>query len=372
MGKAGRKKDYGKGQEFLGRRIAAPALPYEPQDPKRYWPKIGLIGCGGISEMHLRAYRQAGYDVAAICDRHPERSDARRREFFPKAALYADYRDLLARDDIEVVDITTHPHDREAQIADALRAGKHVLSQKPFVLDLARGRKLVDLAQSRGLKLAVNQNGRWAPHFSYIRQAIANGLIGDVLSAHLAVHWNHDWVAGTKFDAIRHLILYDFGIHWFDIVTAFMGGRRAKRVYATSAHAAGQKAKPSLLGQAVIEFDDAQASIVFDGFAQFGALDTTYVAGTRGSIAGAGPNLDRQTLTLYTPRGYSRPRLRGTWFPGAFHGAMGELLCAIEQDRDPAHDARQNLESLALCFAACHSADTSRPQQPGSVKRLPD
>lgn len=371
MGKAGG-KTYGKGLEIVGKRIAAPDLPYEPQDPRRYRPKIGLIGCGGISEMHLRAYRAAGYDVAAICDRHPERADARRREFFPAAKTYTDCRELLCREDIEVVDITTHPHDREAQIVAALRAGKHVLSQKPFVLDLARGQKLVDLADSRGLKLAVNQNGRWAPHFSYIRRAIAKGLIGDVLSAHLAVHWNHDWVAGTKFDAVRHLILYDFGIHWFDIVTAFMGGRRARRVYASTARAKGQKARPPLLGQAVIEYDDAQASIVLDGFARFGAFDTTYVAGTRGSLASAGPDLDRQSLTLYAFRGFSQPRLRGTWFPGGFHGAMGELLCAIEQDREPAHNARQNLESLALCFAACRSADTGKPQAPGRVRRLAD
>jgi predicted dehydrogenase len=370
MGKAGG-KTYGKGIEILGQRIAAPDLPYAPEDPKRYRPKIGLIGCGGVSDMHLRAYRKAGYDVAAICDRHPERADARRREFFPKARTYTDHRELLRRDDIEVVDITTHPHDREAQIAEALRAGKHVLSQKPFVLDLSRGQKLIDLAQRKGLKLAVNQNGRWAPHFSYIRQAIARGLIGDVLSAHLAVHWNHDWVAGTKFDAVRHLILYDFGIHWFDIVTAFMGGRRAKRVYASCTHARGQKARPPLLGEAVIEYEDSQASIVLDGFAKFGAMDTTYLAGSRGSIASSGPNLDRQSLTLYTARGYARPRLRGNWFPGAFHGAMGELLCAIEQNRDPVHDARRNLDSLALCFAACRSADTGRPQVPGTVKRLP-
>lgn len=351
-------------------RIAAPKLPYEPQDPKRYWPKIGLIGCGGISEYHLRAYRQAGYHVAAVCDRHPERADARRREFFPKAAIYTDSRDLLRREDIEVVDITTHPRDRIEQIHQALCAGKHVLSQKPFVLDLSQGERLADLADRKGLKLAINQNGRWAPHFSYIRQAIENKLIGDVLAAHVAVHWSHDWVAGTKFDAIRHLVLYDFGIHWFDIVTAFMGGRRAQRVYASATGAKGQKAKPPLLAQAIIEYDAAQASIVFDGFTQIGPQDDTFVMGSAGSIASTGPDLSRQTVTLYSKQGQSRPRLRGTWFPGGFHGAMGELLCAIEQKREPSNGARANLESLALCFAATRAADTGKPQKPGSVRKI--
>lgn len=364
------KRQYGKEDQERGSRVPAPVLPYEPQDPKRYRPKIGLVGCGGISEYHLRAYKQAGYHVAALCDRHPERADARRREFFPRATIYTDYRDLLRCDDIEIVDITTHPRDRIEQIDQALRAGKHVLSQKPFVLDLSQGERLTNLADRKGLKLAVNQNGCWAPHFSYIRQAIEKKLIGDVLAAHFAVHWSHDWVAGTKFDSIRNLVLYDFGIHWFDLVTAFLGGRRASRVYASATRVKGQKARPPLLAQAMIEYDGAQASIVFDGFTQVGPQDDTYVMGSSGSIASTGPDLSRQTLTLYTRRGQSRPRLRGTWFPGGFHGAMGELLCAIEQKRQPSNSARGNLESLALCFAAVRAADTGRPQKPGSVRKI--
>ena len=55
----------------------------------------------------------------------------------------------------------------------AIDAGKHILSQKPFVVDLDVGEELVAQAEARGVKLAVNQNGRWAPHFSYMRQAVA-------------------------------------------------------------------------------------------------------------------------------------------------------------------------------------------------------
>ena len=51
-------------------------------------------------------------------------------------------------------------------IETALAAGKHVLSQKPFVLDLDDGTRLADLADESGVVLAVNQNGRWAPHLS--------------------------------------------------------------------------------------------------------------------------------------------------------------------------------------------------------------
>jgi predicted dehydrogenase len=364
------KKRYGLGKEAALRRIAAPVLPYEPRDPKRYRPGIGLIGCGGISQQHLTAYKRAGYRVVALCDIDESRAQKRREEFYPRAGVYRDFRELLKRQDIEVVDVATHPEVRAGQVKEALRAGKHVLSQKPFVLDLDEGRRLVDLAERKGLRLAVNQNGRWAPHFSYMRQAVARGLIGDVIGAHLAVHWNHDWTAATPFNNVHHLILYDFAIHWFDILSCFMQGRKAKRVYAGLARAPGQRAKPPLLGQAIVEYDGAQASLGFDGFAQFGPRDTTYLAGTAGSLISEGPSLMRQKVTIHTERGYGSPKLRGAWFPDGFHGTMGELLCAIEEKREPFNSARNNLASLELCFAALKSADTGQPQHPGSVRAV--
>jgi len=353
-----------------GREIAAPELPYRPRDPKRYRPRIGLVACGGITEDHLTAYRKGGYDVAALCDVVRKRAEARRREFYPRAKVYDDYREVLRRDDIEVVDLAAHPQEREPMIEAALLAGKHVLSQKPFVVDLDFGERMVELADRRGVKLAVNQNGRWAPHFSYAREAIRAGLIGEVAAAHLSVHWDHTWVKGTPFEEIRHLILYDFGIHWFDVVRCFLGGREPRRVYASMAPSPGQQIAPPLLAQALIEFDGAQASLAFDAATPWGARDRTYVAGTRGTIHSTGPDLKRQTLTLYTSEGYAVPELTGCWFPDGFHGTMGELLSAIEEDREPTNSARDNLESLALCFAATASAERHEPVVPGTVRRM--
>src|SRR5690606_31776923 len=140
----------------------------KPRRPQRYRPRIGMIGCGGITEQHLVAYARDDYEIVAFCDVHKDAATRRRDAFAPSASVYTDYRDLLARDDIDVIDAATHPEARFAIIEDALNAGKHVLSQKPFVLDLDLGRQLVDLADSKDLRLAVNQNGRWAPYLRYI------------------------------------------------------------------------------------------------------------------------------------------------------------------------------------------------------------
>ena len=352
------------------RKIAAPKLAYQPRDPRSYRPNIGLIACGGITSAHLRAYKAAGYKVVALCDLIKERALKRQEEFYPKADVYVDYRDVLARQDIEVVDIATHPKDREELLEAALRAGKHVLSQKPFVLDLDFGQKLIKLADRKSVKLAVNQNGRWAPHFAYLRSAIAEGLIGEVFAAHLSVHWDHNWVKGKPFDKIRHCILYDFAIHWFDILNCFMGAKKARKVYASWARSPGQIAAPKMLAQVGIEYDNAQASLTFDADVHYGDHDRNFIAGTAGTLVTAPEGDQRGQVTLYTPRGFGKPKLLGRWFPDGFHGTMGELLRAIEEDREPYNSARHNLESLALCFAAVASAETGLPVKPGTVKRL--
>ena len=218
---------YGLSSVASDREVSAPALAYRPEWPQDESPPIGLIGAGGISEHHLRAYRSMGLNVEAICDRDKSRAEARRDEFFPNAQVFQDYRQLLALDSIGVADITTHPEERVPIITDALNAGKHVLSQKPFVTDLDVGEELVALADKNGVKLAVNQNGRWAPHFRYITRCIRENVLGPLSSIDFSLQWDHTWTAGTPFEQIHHLILYDFGIHWFDMIRVLVGARGA-------------------------------------------------------------------------------------------------------------------------------------------------
>ena len=351
-------------------RVAAPTLPYRPRDPKRYRPGIGLIGCGGITKWHLTAYKSAGYRVLALCDVIIERARERRDEFYPDAAVTDNIDDVLSRDDIEIVDITTHPPERPPIVEAALRARKHVLSQKPFVLDLDIGHRLVDLADEMGVKLAINQNARWAPHLSYIREAVRAGLLGSIDAIHCDVHWDHSWVKGTTFELVRHLILYDFAIHWFDFVRTVMDEAVPRRIFASMAKSATQTIMPALLAQTIIEYESTQVTLIFDGFTRFDHLDRTLVVGSAGAIRSTGPNNHFQRVEMTTSEGLARPRLKGSWFPDGFHGTMAELLSAIAENREPSHSARNNLASLSLCYAAVASAERGEAVKPGSVRRL--
>ncbi len=349
--------------------VSSPDLPYQPPMPRSYRPRIGIVGAGGIVSAHLDAYRTAGWEVAAICNRTLAKAEAKASEFAPKTRITDRWQDVLNDPAIDVVDITPHPAGRLPIIEAALRAGKHALSQKPFVLDLAEGRRLVALARENGMKLAVNQNGRWAPHLAYMREAVRAGLIGDVISAHASIQWNHAWVAGTPFEEVEDLILYDFGIHWFDFLRSVIGPR-AQTVFATAARATGQTAAAPLLAQCLVQMAGGQASLIFDGATPHGPRDTTTITGTLGTLTSDGPDLGQQSVTLTTAAGIARPQLSGTWFNDGFRGAMGALLVAIEDDTEPANGAEENLDSLALAFAAIKSRRNGRAVVVGSATKL--
>jgi hypothetical protein len=72
-------------------------------------------------------------------------------------------------------------------------------------------------------------------------------------------------------------------------------------------------------------------------------------------------------MEVYTQEGAVKVPLAGSWFENGFKGTMGELLCAIEENRRPVHSAENNLQSLALCFAALESATHNRVVVPGDV-----
>jgi len=342
-------------------------VPYQPQVPKDKSVGIGVVGCGGITQgQHIPAYLAQGLRVVAVADISEENAK-KAAKVAGGVPHFTDHRRLLEREDVQVVDAATHPAPRLQIIRDALDAGKDVLSQKPFVLDLAEGRELVALATKKKKLLAVNQNGRWSPPWKVAQEWIRAGAIGEVMTVRHDCHWNHNWVAGSSFDKMKHVILYDFSIHWFDITCCWLPGRLPKTVLGTNIKAANQRALHPLLAQAVADYGDMLASWVFDASCTTSSPADFRIEGTTGSIVGN----DADFIELRTPQGSFRPQLQGKWFPDGFKGTMGELLCAREEGRQPSNSAEDNLRSLQLCFAACQSADEGKPVEVATISKLP-
>jgi predicted dehydrogenase len=150
---------------------------------------IGLVGCGWIGGLQLEAYRAAGMNVVALCDRHRERALDLKAQHAPDATIYDSLDAMLQHPGLTIVDVATHLTGRPQIIRAALRAGKHVLSQKPFVEQLHEGLSLAELAVDSGVLLAVNQNGRWAPHFGTMLALVRYSALTLPLRGRMTLSW---------------------------------------------------------------------------------------------------------------------------------------------------------------------------------------
>lgn len=189
--------------------------------------RLGLIGCGGISRMHMRALQDApAAEVVALADVSTARIDALKADYpgLAGAAVYTDYHDLLASDLDGAIVMTPHALHYE-QIRAALEAGKHVLTEKPFVTQPAQARELIDLAKQRGRILMLSyQNPLMAP-YRYARQQIAEGALGEIVfySGQITQNWAlaaGSWRMGAHGEGG---MLVDTGSHFVDLMLVLTG-----------------------------------------------------------------------------------------------------------------------------------------------------
>jgi predicted dehydrogenase len=165
------------------------------------------------------------------------------------------------------------------------------------------------------------------------------------------------------------LILLDFGIHWFDLVNVLLA-RPARSVFANVGRTARQDMNAPANAQALIDFDDAQASLAFRGAASIAEEGWFRVTGTEGVISASGPVLGGHEVRVDVAEGSVTVPLQGHWFTEGFQGSMGELLRSIEADDTPANAARTVLGGLQLCFAAVASSRDGVAVDPRQVRAL--
>jgi predicted dehydrogenase len=145
--------------------------------------RIGIIGCGRISDLHASGYlADARARVAAVCDIDPAKAQAKVREWGAEVP-YTDYRALLADSSIDAVDIITPQRCHEVMALEALAAGKHVCVQKPMTIDMnSADRMVAAAAATSGKVFKVSENYIFYPPLVLAKNIIDDGKIGEPTS----------------------------------------------------------------------------------------------------------------------------------------------------------------------------------------------
>jgi predicted dehydrogenase len=207
-----------------------------------------VIGTGFIGTVHVEALRRIGVDVRGVLGSSPERGRTR-ADALGVGHAYTSLDELLADSSVEVVHVTSPNHLHVPQATQILKAGRHVVCEKPLAMTAAESSELVALAADRRAVNAVNFNIRFYPLHQHVREAIAAGELGDVrfVTGHYFQDWllhDTDWnwrLDPDKGGALR--AIGDIGSHWLDLMT-FLTGQAVVSVMADLATFVPVRAQP--------------------------------------------------------------------------------------------------------------------------------
>ena len=148
--------------------------------------KVGIIGCGGIGQnKHMPSlHKIENVEMVAFCDLILERAQMCKEKYgTPDALVCTDYRELLAVEDIEVVHVLT-PNREHAEISvAALKAGKHVMCEKPMAKTAEGAKQMCEAAKASGKKLAIGYQHRMKPQAITAKEYIDSGALGEIYYA---------------------------------------------------------------------------------------------------------------------------------------------------------------------------------------------
>ena len=322
--------------------------------------RVVQVGCGSIAAVWLQAAAQVSeLELVACIDVNADAARARRDEFAPGAKVGTDAGAAIAELDPDIVFNCTLPEAHHAVTRAALRAGVHVLTEKPLAATLAQGRDLVDEAAKAQRLLAVAQNYRYRAAPRTVREVLASGLIGHVTTMTCdyfdALHF------GNFRDTMEHPLLLEMAIHHFDLAR-FFGADEPARVDCCEWNPAGSWYRHGANAFATFQFASDlifsyRGSWCAEGQATTGNGLWRF-CGTKGTLVWDGA--ERITAEIVSRAGDFRSEVEMKTFP--VHAVPGrdeshlsvikEFVDCVRGGQLPETSAQDNVRSLAMVCAA--------------------
>lgn len=332
---------------------------------------IGVVGAGKIVRYgHLPAYKSWGLRVVGVTDVDADAARSVAHDF-QLGKVYSDVSALLADPAVQIVDLAVPARFQPGIACKVLESGRHLLCQKPFSEKYEDALRVVELAEARGLKLAVNQQMRWTPSMRAVKELIRRGWLGQLVRAEFEINLWEDltgWVAeADPFD-----LLY-YSIHFYDI-SRFLYGE-PDSVYSRCGRWPGQTMKGETWTDVLLDYPSGLHLLHRTNHNNVGGdtYATFRVEGSEGTAKGTfgihygyphgRPDTFHFTTRHYTPSYWFEARFKEKWIPDAFAGPMLSLIEAISTKSEPATPGRDNLNSLRLAFAVQRSQKLKQPVQ---------
>lgn len=334
---------------------------------------VGVVGSGFMAATHIKAYRQVpGARISALCNPSGRNfngdfsgvggnigpSDPVRLDM-TQVKTYLNFDELLANPDIDLIDICSPTQTHHPLSIAALRAGKHVICEKPLARAVALAREIVGAAQQANAFFMPAMCLRFWPEWAWIKQAIDQNTFGNVLGARFRrVAEPPSWGQKNFFEgALSGGALFDLHIHDTDFVQFCFG--RPRRVFSTG----------------YVKFSGAIDHVLTQYEVQSGAM--VHAEGSWAMTPGFGFNMsytinfERATVDYDLARANEalkvfeldqRPRVVQCAGPDGYVGELTHIIQAIETKTPPTVvTAEEGLAAVEICDAEERSVMTGAP-----------
>jgi predicted dehydrogenase len=300
--------------------------------------RIGIVGCGDVLDAYMaiggRLREQGLIEVVAAC----ARTNSRRNEVQKKygiASFTTDFHELVSSDDVDLVLVLTPAQTHGAVVRSALKAGKHVLVEKPMAVTLAEAAQIIELSKKSPGYLICAPFVMLSPTYLAMWQLVEQGKIGKINSARALYGWAGPWWAEWFYQPGGGA-LFDFAVYNITSLTGFLGP--AKQVTAVSGTTVPERIIDGRLIQVAAE-DNAHLVIDF-GQATFALVSTGFTM----------QRYRRPAIELYGNKG-TLQMLGDDWAPQGFElweNANGAWK--IYQETDPFWQWTEGLRHMIECI----------------------
>ena len=258
---------------FAAGQVAAPAI------------GVGLVGYGAIARLHAASIAAtSGLSLAGVCDVSDERRQQAAHDW--SVPTHARAEAMLEDPEVGVVVVGTPPSIHFDSAMAALKAGKHVVCEKPFAIRVEEVDRMIDAAAARDRVLTVYQSRRWDPDYLALRDVVRSGRIGDAFYMESFIGgYDHPCDFWHSHEPISGGMIYDWGSHYFDWILQLIPD--PVRSISANAH--------KRVWHDVTNSDQVRIDLTFAGGAQATFLQSDiasvrkpkwYVLGTRGAVIG--------------------------------------------------------------------------------------
>jgi 1,5-anhydro-D-fructose reductase (1,5-anhydro-D-mannitol-forming) len=322
--------------------------------------RFGVIGLGRIVKgtMAPAMVAEPQCELVAAVSRDRGRADAFAEQFGVKYA-YTDYDEMLANPEVDAVFIATPNGQHYEQVLAAAQAGKQILCDKPMALSATQAATEVEACERAGVKLGINFHNRHLPWVRDVRQLIADGVIGDVVTIHVeasaGVTPPVDWRDDRKLAGLG--TVYSQGVHVLD----FLGWIQDSQAVEVAAMFDDQGGRWQVETEAMVLMRFANGSKAYLNCNQTNgyARNDISIYGTRGRIVGT--NLTRSRvdgeLRVLTDDGETVTPYPS---PGAHRRCLAAFAKAVLAGEEPNASGEDGRRSMVLCDAIARSVSERR------------